>query len=80
MANSTNQAISKDVIISGFPPKISSTEGPITLTELLRVFTHLIACAQSTVTAYNPYNFLFLVVPATLCGIYSNLQYPTSLL
>ena len=64
MANSSNGTISKDVMIAGFPPKIPSIEGQITLKELLRVFTHLIACAQSIVTEYNPFNFLFLVVPA----------------
>ena len=77
MANSTHQTTSKDAMIAGFPPKIPSIEGTITLKELLRVFTHLIACAQSTVTAYNPYNFLFLVVPGTLWNIYTNAPYPT---
>ena len=69
MANSTNQTISKDAMISGFLPKIPSIEGSITLKEVLRIFTHIIACAQSIVTAYNTYNFLFLVVPATLWNI-----------
>ena len=77
MANSSNGTISKDAMIAGFPPKIPSIEGQTTLKELLRVFTHLIACAQSTVTTYNPFNFLFLVVPFTLWNIYSNTPYPT---
>ena len=78
MTTGSSNTIGKDAMIAGFPSKIPPIDGQITLKELLRVFTHLIACAQSTVTEYNPLNFLFLVVPNSLWTIYSNDPYPAS--
>ena len=69
MATNTHQTISKDAMIASFLAKIPPIEGAVALKELLRVFTHLIACAQSTVTVYNMYNFLFLVVQGTIWNI-----------
>ena len=63
-------------MIAGFPSRIPIIEGPITLKELIRVFQHMIECAQSTVTAYHVLNFTVLVVPRTIWGLYSNEQYP----
>ena len=76
MANSSSNAISKDVMLASFPTKIPSIEGQITLKELLRCFTHLIECAQLSVTEYNELNFLFIVVPQNLWNIYTNTPYP----
>ena len=76
MSSSANTTISKEAMVAGFPAKIPSIEGEITLKELLRVFQHLIACAQSTVTSHDALNFLYLVVPATLWGLYSAAAYP----
>ena len=53
-------------MIAGFPPKILSVQGEITLKELLKSFKHLIACAQSTVTTHAPLNVFYLVVSETL--------------
>ena len=44
MMTGSNNTISKDVILAGFPAKIPSIEGLIRLKELLRAFTHLIEC------------------------------------
>ena len=71
MSSSSTATISKEAMVASFPAKIPSIEGEITLKELLRVFQHLIACAQSTVTSHDALSFLYLVVPATLWGLYS---------
>ena len=76
MSNSATTTISKESIVAGFPAKIPSIRGEITLKELLRVFRHLIVCSQSTITGHDPLNFLYLVVPATLWGLYSAAAYP----
>ena len=61
---------------AGFPPKIATIEGNITIKELLCMFKHLILYAQSTVTTWAALNFLYLVVPALLWGLYSLDVYP----
>ena len=66
MESSNYQVISKGVMITGLKGQLS------TIKELLHIFRHLIECSQSIVMAYNPYNFLFLVVLAMLWVIYSN--------
>ena len=71
----THQTINKDAMILGFLPKIAAIEGKLTLKELLRAFRHLILCAQFIVTTFDPLNFLCLVAPATLWGIYSQQAY-----
>ena len=38
--------------------------------DLLRLFRHLITCAQSQTTRYNRLNWLFLVVPQVLWNMY----------
>ena len=76
MSSSASTTISKEAMVAGFPAKIPSIEGEITLKELLRVFRHLIACSQSTVTGHDPLNFLYLVVPSELWGLYSAAAYP----
>ena len=63
-------------MILGFLPKIAAIEGNITLKEHLRAVRHLILCAQSIVMTFGPLNFLYLVIPATLCGIYSQQAHP----
>ena len=63
-------------MVAGFLPKIASIEGEITLKELLHMFKHLILCAQSTMTTWAPLNFLYLVVPESLWGIYNLDVYP----
>ena len=76
MSATVSATITKEAMTAGFPARIPKIEGDITLKELLRVFQHLIACAQSTVTAYHAMNFLYLVVPAELWALYSNAAYP----
>ena len=76
MSATVSAAITKEAMAAGFPARIPKIEGDITLKELLRVFQHLIACAQSTVTAYHALNFLYLVVPTKLWALYSNAAYP----
>ena len=76
MSATVSPTITKEAMTAGFPARIPKIEGDITLKELLRVFQHLIACAQSTVTAYHAMNFLYLVVPAELWALYSNAAYP----
>ena len=76
MSCSSTTAIIKEAMVANFPVKIPSIEGRITLKELIPVFWHLIACAQSTLTSHDALNFLYLVVPATLWGLYSAAAYP----
>ena len=76
MSTSSTAAIIKEAMVADFPVKIPSIEGKIMLKELLRVFWHLIAFAQSTVTSHDALNFLYLIVPATLWGLYSAAAYP----
>ena len=76
MSATISATITKEAMTAGFPARIPKIEGDITLKELLRVFQHLIACAQLTVTAYHAMNFLYLVVPAELWPLYSNAAYP----
>ena len=76
MTSSSINTISKDVMLASFLAKILSIEGQIYFKELLRCFTHLIECAQSSVTEYKELNFLFIVVPQNLWNIYTNTPYP----
>ena len=72
-----HQTISKEAMRAGFPSAVPAVDGGILPMELLRVFRHLIECAQSTTTAYHELNFLFLVVPPSVWPIYSNGPRPT---
>ena len=76
MSTTTAAIITKETMTAGFPARIPVIEGEITLKELLRVFQHLIVCAQSTVTSHHPLNFLYLVVPTKLWALYSATAYP----
>ena len=58
MLNS-HQTISKEARLASFPDAVPAIEDNILPMELLRVFRHLIECAQSTITAYHELNFLF---------------------
>ena len=58
--------------MAGFPAAVPAIESDTSPMELLRVFRHLIECAQSTTTAYHELNFLFLVVPPSVWSVYSN--------
>ena len=73
----SHQTISKEAMLAGFPDAVPAIEGDISPMELLRVFRHLIECAQSTTTAYHELNFLFLVVPPSVWPVYSNGPRPT---
>ena len=57
--SNSHQKISKEAMLPGFPSAVPAVEGDISPMELLRVFRHLIECAQSTTTAYHVFNFLF---------------------
>ena len=61
-------------MITGFPPQVAGITGDPTLRELLRIFRHMIECAQSQMMNYCILNWLFLVVPANMWTIY----HPTS--
>ena len=76
--NNSHQTISKEAMLTGFPDPVPAIEGDISPMELLRVFRHLIECAQSTTTAYHYLNFLFLVVPPSVWPVYSNGPRPTN--
>ena len=76
-ANS-HQTISKETTLAGFPYAVPAIEGDISPMKLLRVFRHLIECAQLTTTAYHELNFLFLVVPPSVWPVYSNGLRPTN--
>ena len=56
---------------------VPAIEGYISPMELLRVFRHIIECAQLTITAYHELNSLFLVVPPSVWPVYSNRPHPT---
>ena len=73
----SHQTISKEAMLAGFPSAVPAVDGDISPMELLRVFRHLIECAQSTTTAYHELNFLFLVVPPSVWPAYSNGPRPT---
>ena len=79
MSSTVSTTISKEAMAAGFPARIPSTKGEITLKELLRVFWHLIVCAQSTVTSNGALNFLYLVIPQELWGLYSATAHPQAL-
>ena len=76
--SNSHHTISKEAMVTGFPAKIPSVEGEICVKELLRIFLHLVKCAQSTPTAYHELNFLFLVVPEQIWCVYSSGTYPTT--
>ena len=77
MASSLHHSTSKEETITGFPPQVAGITGDPTLRELLRVFRHMIECAQSQMTNYYILNWLFLVVPANMWTIYhSTSPYP----
>ena len=76
--NNSHQTISKEAMLTGFPAAVPAIESDISPMELLRVFRHLIECAQSTTTAYHYLNFLFLVVPPSVWPVYSNGPRPTN--
>ena len=65
-------------MFAGFPDKVLTIEGKICPKEVLSVFQHLIECAQLMTTTYHDRNLLFLVVSATIWGVYSNRPYPTA--
>ena len=71
------QTISEEAMLAGFPNAVPAIDGNISPMELLRIFTHLIECAQSTITAYHELNFLFLVVASSVWPVYSNRLRPT---
>ena len=75
--SNSHQTISKEAMLAGFPSAVPAIDGDISPMELLRVFRHLIECAQSTITAYHELNFLFLVVPPSVWPVYSNGPRPT---
>ena len=64
-------------MVAGFPNAVPAIDGDISPMELLRVFRHLIECAQSTITAYEELNFLFLVLPPSVRPVNSNGPRPT---
>ena len=72
-----HQTISKEAMLAGFPSAVPALDGDISPMELLRVFRHLIECAQSTTTPYHELNVLFLVVPPSVWPVYSNGPRPT---
>ena len=76
--SNSHQTISKEAMLGGFPSAVPAIDGDISPMELLRVFRHLIECAQWTITAYHELNFLFLVVPPSIWPVYSNGPRPTS--
>ena len=75
--SNSHQTISKEAMLAGFPSAVPAITGEISPMELLRLFRHLIECAQSTTTAYHELNFLFLVVPPSVWPVYSNGPRPT---
>ena len=76
LSSQHHQTVSKDAMRAGFPLKITSVQGEITLKNLLKTFKHPIECAQSCVTTYTLLNFLYMVVPETLWQHYSQVAYP----
>ena len=42
------------------------------------MYSYTVKCAQSTTTAYHELNFLFLVVPEPIWGVYSSGAYPAT--
>ena len=70
--SNSHQTISKETMLAGFLDAVPAIDDNISPMKLLRVFRHLIECAQSTITAYHEPNFLFLVVPPSVCPVYSN--------
>ena len=75
--SNSHQTIAKEAMLAYFPDAVPAIDGDISLIELLRVFRHLIECAQSTITAYHELDFLFLVVPPSVWPAYSNGPRPT---
>ena len=73
----SQQTISKEAMLVGFPNSVPVIDGDISPMQLLRVFRHLIECTQSTITAYHELNFLFSVVPPSVWPVYSNRPRPT---
>ena len=74
MTNS-HQTITKEAMAARDLTKILSIEGTIILKAPLCVFWHMIDCAQNIVTKKYLFNFLFLVLSATIWNIYSNEPY-----
>jgi hypothetical protein len=70
--------ISKEMIMTGFPPTIQSITGTPTLGNLFQAYHHLMYCAQSQFTAYNALNWLFLVVPPNMWNMHLVEPYPTA--
>ena len=77
MASFLYHSTSKEEMITGFPPQVAGNTGDPPRRELLRVFRHMIECAQLQMTNYCILNWLFLVVPANTWTIYpSTSPYP----
>jgi hypothetical protein len=70
MASINSTIALKEAMTSGFPTPMPKIMGTPTLMDIMRLFRHLITCAQSQKTRYNHLNWLFLVVPQVLWNMY----------
>ena len=74
---SPQKLLTQSDILAAFPPAPVPIVGEMTLREIIRIWVHMMACAQTQKWAPDPtLNFLYLACPETLWGNYSNDAYP----
>jgi len=76
MAGDTHSVTDQKTIASSFPPLCQRIAGQPSLLDLLDIYRHLVKCAGSHTSRYDPLNLTYIATPEGLWRMYTTRNYP----
>ena len=76
MTGDTHRVTNQKTIAASFPPPCARISGQPMLVDLLAIYRHLVKCAGSHTSRYDPLNLTYVATPEGLWRMYSTRNYP----